>query len=111
MNKKVLLANFDYYGELYFTYGTLLTEKQNEVLEAYFEYNLSLREIADNLDISGSAVYDTIRKSIAKLEIFERNIRLVVLKKDLDEIITKQDRRELAESEFVKRVKEIRNGI
>ena len=39
-------------------YETLLTDKQNEVLELYYGEDLSLSEIAEDLQISKAAVND-----------------------------------------------------
>ena len=43
-------------------YENLLTERQREIIKFYYYEDLSLAEIAENLEISRNAVYDTIRK-------------------------------------------------
>ena len=48
---------------LYDIYGSLLTKKQKEIFEQYYIYNLSLREIAQNINISYQAVRDSIKNS------------------------------------------------
>jgi predicted DNA-binding protein YlxM (UPF0122 family) len=44
-------------------YGDLLTDKQRDVMDQYYNYDLSLQEIADNEGISKQGVHDLIRRS------------------------------------------------
>lgn len=44
-------------------YSKFLTDRQNEIMELYYEENLSFTEIAENLDISKQAVSDAIKRS------------------------------------------------
>ena len=53
-------------------YGKLLTKKQQEIFEEYYLYNLSLREIAENKNISYQAVRDSIKSSEQSLTNFEK---------------------------------------
>ena len=64
-------------------YGKVLTEKQYEVLNDYYNNDLSLSEIAENNNITRQAVRDIIKKSENKLYELEENISL--MKKILDE--------------------------
>ena len=48
---------------LYDIYGKLLTKKQQSIFGEYYLYNLSLREIAENKNISYQAVRDSIKNS------------------------------------------------
>ena len=70
-------------------YGKVLTEKQYEVLNDYYNNDLSLSEIAENNNITRQAVRDIIKKSENKLYELEKSISL--MKKILDEekIVTK----------------------
>ena len=43
-------------------YGILLTKHQQDILDEYFNEDLSMNEIADNLEISKSAVQDLIKR-------------------------------------------------
>ena len=43
-------------------YGDMLTEKQREVVECYYNEDLSLSEIATEIDISRQGVRDIIKK-------------------------------------------------
>lgn len=52
-------------------YGELLTARQREALEQYYNMDLSFSEIADNTGITRQAVYDNIKRgkeSLVKLE-------------------------------------------
>lgn len=62
---------------LYDFYGQLLTEKQRDVMHLYYEDDLSLGEIAENLNVSRQAVYDTIKKSEKSLKEYESKLKLV----------------------------------
>lgn len=62
---------------LYDFYGQLLTEKQREVMHLYYEDDLSLGEIAENLKVSRQAIYDTIKKSEKILKGYESKLNLV----------------------------------
>ena len=48
-------------------YGDMLTEKQREAIENYYNNDLSLGEIANNLGITRQGVRDAIKKSEAIL--------------------------------------------
>lgn len=62
---------------LYDFYGNLLTEKQREYLELYYQHDLSLAEIADTSGISRQGVHDLIRRAVRVLEKTEKKLGLV----------------------------------
>lgn len=62
-------------------YGGLLTEKQYEVLDDYYNNDLSLSEIAENLEITRQAVRDNIKKGENKLLEYEE--KLGIMKKNM----------------------------
>ena len=49
-------------------YSPLLTEKQREITELYFNYDLSLGEIAEQKGVSRQSVSDCLNKSRKQLE-------------------------------------------
>lgn len=57
-------------------YGTLLTEKQNQILKMYYEEDYSLAEIADIYNISRQAAFDAIKKGEAVLNKYEQALSL-----------------------------------
>lgn len=64
-------------GLLYTLYGFLLTEKQKRIFEAYHFDDLSLSEIAENLNISKQAVSDQLNRSSDKLDMVEKELKLL----------------------------------
>lgn len=58
-------------------YGQLLTCKQQEILQLYYTHDFSLGEIAEELNISRQAVYDTIKRSEKLLNGYEEKLGLV----------------------------------
>ncbi len=85
-------------------YGNLLTEKQFQILDDYYNNDLSLSEIAENNEITRQAVNDVINKSKNKLLEFEEKLMFmekilnkekiienitIELEKSKDKIITK----------------------
>ena len=64
-------------------YGRLLTEKQYEFLDDYYNNDLSLSEIAENNNITRQAVRDVIKKGENKL--FEYEEKLLFMKRTLNQ--------------------------
>ncbi len=60
-------------------YGKLLTEKQLNILDNYYNLDLSLSEIAENEGITRQAVRDIMKKGENKL--FEFEEKLGIMKK------------------------------
>lgn len=63
------------------TYGKLLTNKQFQMLDDYYNKDLSLSEIAENENITRQAVRDNLKKGENKL--FEYEEKLGIMKKTL----------------------------
>lgn len=72
--EKTLVVN-----ELFDTYGSLLTQHQQEVVRLYFHEDFSYQEIADILQISRAGVYDVIKRSVDFLEDTEKKLKIVEL--------------------------------
>ena len=58
-------------------YGDLLTDKQNQYISLYYEEDLSLSEIADDLHVSRNAVYDNLKRAIKLMEKYEDKLHLL----------------------------------
>lgn len=58
---------------LYDFYGELLTEKQKLVYDMYYQNDLSLSEIGEELSISRQAVRDQIKRVESILQNYEKN--------------------------------------
>ncbi len=83
------------YSLLYDYYGALLSERQREVFELYYEENLSLSEIAERLDVSRQAIHIALGKANEALGTFEEKLGLIAkheaYEKVLKEVETKTD--------------------
>ena len=92
----------DYYGEL-------LTKHQQDILDEYFNEDLSMNEIADNYMISKSAVQDLIKRSMSQLNDYEKTLKMIEKDKKLDAILEdmKKEENELLDS-FVRKIEKLR---
>ena len=77
MDKKIEISM------LWQIYGKLLTEKQYEFIDYYYNEDLSLSEIAENNEITRQAVRDIIKKGERKL--FEYEEKLLFMKKTINQ--------------------------
>ncbi len=84
------------------TYGGLLTDKQLEVVDLYYNEDLSLAEIAENCGISRQGVRDSIKRAENTMLELEESLRLAermsavqriadVVRVSAQEIITEND--------------------
>lgn len=68
-------------NELLDAYKTLLTTKQQEILQLYYEEDFSLSEIGEILQISRAAVSDHLKRSEKALKDYEVKLQLVAANK------------------------------
>ena len=68
-------------------YGKLLTPKQFELLDDYYNNDLSLSEIAENENITRQAVRDNLKKGERKLFDYEEKLEIMKKKKMQEEQI------------------------
>ena len=78
-----------YVNELYDLYGSLLTKKQQEMIELYYCEDLSLSEISEQFNISRNAVHDSLKKGIKQLENYEKELKLLEKRNDLENYFSK----------------------
>ncbi|MFO7275221.1 MAG: YlxM family DNA-binding protein [Symbiobacteriaceae bacterium] len=80
-------------------YGPLLTERQQELIRAYYLEDHSLAEIADADGVSRQAVHELIRRSEAALQEYEERLGFVAERQRrlrlLDELEAALDRADL----------------
>ena len=71
--------------------GDLLTEKQQEVIEYYYNEDLSLAEIAEHSGITRQGVRDSIKRAEAQLRAFEEQLGLAArfheIKEKLEDLL------------------------
>lgn len=97
-------------GNLLFDfYGVLLTEHQKEVLDDYFNDDLSMSELADEYEVSKSAISDLIKRCLNQLEEYESKLHLIKQARSLDELIDKMEKDGIP-LEYLKELKKINRG-
>jgi len=94
----------DYINRLFDIYRSLLTDKQQEIIEYYFQDDLSLSEIADNLKISRNAVHNLIQRTVKILEDYESKLHLYAKRQKLSDVL------EGASEELRQKIEEIIEG-
>lgn len=58
-------------------YGVLLTEKQQNIFDLYYQQDLSLGEIAELQKVSRQAIYDLVKRTEETLNAYENKLGLV----------------------------------
>lgn len=69
-------------------YGLLLTENQRTLVRDYFDYDLSLSEIAAERNISRQGALDTIKTGQRELMRYEGALHMVERSREVKEAIT-----------------------
>lgn len=64
-------------NQLFAFYQSLLTQKQQQMLELYYEEDYSLAEIATYYQISRQAVHDNLKRAENLLEDYETKLQLL----------------------------------
>ena len=107
-------------GMLLDTYGRLLTDKQYQLLDDYYNNDLSLSEIAENETITRQAVRDNLKKGEnnlleyeEKLGFMKKGIKQEEIIEDIIEVIEKAESKiqEKAAITLFKSIKEKLNKI
>ena len=94
-------------------YGKLLSEKQLEFIDDYYNNDLSLSEIAENHGITRQAVRDMLKKGEKKLFELEEKLafmeKTMIQEKQIQEILTELSKIENTSSD--KKIAKILNHI
>ncbi len=85
------MENREYLNSLFDIYGELLTDIERETFLNYYVEDLSLREIADNRNISKSSVSKTLNSAEDKLKEYEKILKVKTLKKELNNILEEKN--------------------
>ncbi len=85
-------------NELFDVYGALLTPRQQEILQLYYQEDFSYFEISEQLQISRAAVQDSVSRAIKQLQKYESVIGYVS---------KRQEVLKLCEEKNVDKIKEI----
>lgn len=89
-------------------YGNLLTEKQKEYMNYYYNEDLSLSEIAENDGITRQAVMRILQKSSKKLEEYEQKLKIMEKQKQIKKNI-EQLRKDLKENKQLENIENLLN--
>ncbi|GAB6137686.1 YlxM family DNA-binding protein [Halanaerobaculum tunisiense] len=99
-------------GRLFSLYNSLLTDKQQELVELYYYHDLSLGEIANQQEISRQAVYDNLKRAERSLQKYDEKLQLTTyydaiqteidkLDQIIDQIRPKLDQEEIEQLEGI----------
>ena len=72
-------------------YESLLTKRQQGIMDSYFRYDLSLAEIAEMEKMSRSGALDAIHQSIKKLQEYENRLGIIKFRKALKDNYSKAE--------------------
>ncbi len=101
---KIQLQDFVKYGRLFEIYGSLLSEDRQKIMTSYFEYNMTLVEIAEERNVTRQAVLDAIDKSCEKLDKFENALHVNETKQNL--VLNLQEIKTLADKNSQREISE-----
>lgn len=82
-----MMENREYLCTLFDIYKELLTKTEQETFISYYMEDLSLSEIAENRSISKSSVGKTLSQAEEKLQEYEKNLKILELKRDLTSLL------------------------
>lgn len=80
-----------YYNQLFDAYKKLLKEEEQQIFADYYEEDLSMQEIADNITISKSAVGKKIKNIEQKLDTYEQKLKIVEKNQILENLLEEKD--------------------
>ena len=76
---------------LFDIYESLLTDREKEIFKYYYYEDLSLSEISENLNITRTGVFNTLKKVEEKLLQYEDNLKLMSIKCTLKSLLEESD--------------------
>ncbi len=89
------MEKFIYYGNLLEIYHSLLSSNSQRIFSLYYEENLTLQEIADELDVSKSYIGRSIKSTEEKLDSLETKLHIYEHKKLLEKALKCSDVKEI----------------
>ena len=85
------MEKYVYYGMLFDIYQKLLNERNREVFKLYYDENLTLQEIADNLGVSKSYIGRIIKNTEKKLDELESKLHIYENKGKIKDVLELND--------------------
>lgn len=94
-------------------YGQLLSERQLDMMDMYYNQDLSLAEIAEEIEISRQGVRDSIKRGEKQLFEFEEKLGLVKRFSDITAQIEKMNEiiNNLEDTDEVRELKKISQNL
>ena len=89
------MEKYIYYGMLLDIYKKLLNDNREDIFKLYYEENLTLQEIADNLNVSKSYIGKVIKETEKKLDDLESDLHLYENRKMLENALNIDDLSEI----------------
>jgi len=86
----------DYIILLYDVYSELFSERQKQYFEEYYFNNFTLSEIAENLNVSRTAVHKALRIIEKNLLGYESKLKLLEKRIEIEKILDSMEEREKA---------------
>ena len=91
------MKDFVYYNALFDIYGDLLTDNEKNSFRDYYQEDMSLSEIADDKNISRSAVSKTLKVLLDKLNYYEDVLHIYEKSLKLRDALDKDNLKEIVE--------------
>ncbi|MDR1753527.1 MAG: DNA-binding protein [Eubacterium sp.] len=100
-------------------YGVMLTNRQNDIMELYYQHDLSLGEISEETSITRQGVMNCLRKSERRLFELERKLGLILKLRELEVdiaeleqlVMTAEVKNEYLMSEIDEKIVEIKRKL
>ncbi len=80
-----------YLNDLYDIYSELLTDKEKEIFEDYYQNDLSLSEISENNNVSRNAIHKSLKTVEDKLNNYEAKLNIYKKKQEIIKLLDKKD--------------------
>ena len=80
-----------YLNDLYDIYSDLLTDKEKEIFEDYYQNDLSLSEISENNSVTRNAIHKTIKLVEEKLNNYENKLNIYKKKQDIIKLLDNKE--------------------
>ena len=92
-------------------YGDFLTRHQRDIFSEYYNEDLSMNEIAENYNVSKSAIQDMIQRTMKRLNELEDHLKLIEKDNKLNELMEqmKKEDDELLDS-YIEKLYKITKG-
>ena len=85
------MEKYVYYGMLFDIYQGLLKDSNKEIFKWYYDENLTLQEIADNLGVSKSYIGRIIKNTEKKLDELESKLHIYENKGKIKDVLKLND--------------------